>query len=203
MVIEIKVTPRRIERFFFVVLLMVFMTTTILYAYRLDKAQGAAGAAITGEVILETNVVAETVEEELFEVILEPEVEEEVKTIDLSGELSIDIGPLKYDFIESGIYKKAVIERLSFVVDNGLDEDLDMYVKVFAFDKNSPDSHKNYPKDTINFSVIASGSRMAKTYEIKNLNLYNTELAKTIKFEFYNEDDKLLKLLSKTLKLED
>jgi len=184
------------------------MSTTIYYSYKASEGEQAVEvvAEQTAESEQETEAPGPEVQEE-SESAEEPEppqpAEEGSETGELSGTVDVEIPPLRYEIVESGSFIKAEIQQVTLIVKNGLSREVSPTVKVFAFDSSSTESHKTYPKDTLILSTIASGGESVKSYDVKNINLYNFDLAKTIRFEFYDEEDTQLAVLSKTITIED
>jgi hypothetical protein len=213
--IVIKVSQRRIERLVFILLLLFFMSTTVYYSYKSDQTECVTDTTVSSELTNEstknitsttsirTNISSTTATKKTS-LTTKSNKTSTTKTTSTTGKVDITIGPLKYEKKTSGIYTKAVIERITFIIKNGLKDNLNMKVKIYLWDSSTPSDSavRTTPKDTITFPTIKPGSSLAKTYNVDNLNMYNFDLTKTIKLEFVNSNGTIIKTETKYLDIE-
>jgi len=209
MVVTIRVTPRTIERVVFLLIVFVFMSSTIYYSYTCDNCQETeeetAAAETTEETTEEETTTAETTTtEETAETETATTTQETETTGSTSyKDVEITIGPLRYRIKESNVYKKAVIENMAFVVKNKMSKDIEnMKIEVYFWDSSSSEGFKTHPKDTLTFPTIKAGTTSTKSFDVENINLYNFDLTKNFKFIFTEGND-TIKTVSKTLTIEE
>lgn len=212
MAITIRVTPRTIERIVMILLILVFMSSTIYYSYTCDKCTETAAEETTEETIEETaeeTTTEETTKTETTETTTEETKKDTTtqKTTTTGStsykDVEITIGPLRYRIKESGVYKKAVIETMAFIVKNKMAKDIkDMKIEIYFWDSSSSEGFKTHPKDTLTFGTIKTGTASTRSFDVKNINLYNFDLTKNFKFVFL-EGNETIKTVSKTLKIEE
>ncbi len=205
MAIEIELTPRKLERIVFMVIILIFMSTTIYYSYKYSQCSGGETDNITGDVIGLSEV--EEKEKTKVEEVIKTEPETKTETTakkDLSGNVDITIAvPISYTIKESAVYKKAVISSLSFIIYNGLDSNLQMKVKIYHSNSKTSEEYNGNPRTTLEFPAIGAGDHKTKTFfDISGLNLYNFELDQSLKFVFEDSDGNEIKTLTKILKIE-
>lgn len=226
MAIVVKVTPRKIERTIFVILILLFMSTTVYYAYKIDTLDCDPAVITSAEPMISAS--DETVEDtsETLETETSPaetpqdietqasdessddtsddssETPSDESTPNLSGQLQITLGPIKHEVRTSGVFEKAVVEQLTFIIRNGLAQDVTLKCNVYFWDSSSTDGFKEGIKDTIDIPTVNSGNILTRTFDVANINMYNLELTKTMKFEFVDvSTDEVLQTKVQTLDL--
>jgi len=216
MVVTIRVTPRTIERTVFLLIIFVFMSSTIYYSYTCDACQETGeetAAAETTEEAAEEETTAETTTTEETaetETTTEETTDTTTQETETTGSTSykdveITIAPFNYIIKEAGSYKKAEIDKMAFIIKNKMGSDLKgMEVKVYFWDSSSSEGFKTHPKITLSFSTIKAGTsstQMLDTTEM--IGVGNIHLTKTFKFEFVNATEGKIKTLTKTLTIEE
>lgn len=181
------------------------MSTTIYYSYKYSQLAGTQNnisGAVTGVEETENKETEEkaTVEEVTKE---EPKTEETPKKSELSGTIDITIADIRPQIKESAVYRKAVIDTLSFIVKNGASTDLNMKVKVYHSNSETSEEYNENPRVTLEFPTIPSGESRTKSFrDISGLNLYNLDLNQNLKFVFEDSDGSEIKTMTKVLKIE-
>jgi len=206
MVVTIRVTPRTIERTVFLLIIFVFMSSTIYYSYTCDACQETGEETAAAETTEEETTTAETTTtEETTETTTTTTQETETTGSTSYKDVEITIAPFNYIIKEAGSYKKAEIDKMAFIIKNKMGSDLKgMEVKVYFWDSSSSEGFKTHPKITLSFSTIKAGTsstQMLDTTEM--IGVGNIHLTKTFKFEFVNATEGKIKTLTKTLTIEE
>lgn len=208
MAITIRVTPRTIERFVFVIIILAFMSTTIYYSS--SSCDASTAESIEEETDAEETTENKTTKASTTKTNESSATEKTTTTKTPTGSTSykdveITISPLRYMIKEAGTYKKAVIDTMAFIIKNKMSKDLEgMKVEVYFWDSSSHESWRTNPKITLSFSTVKAGESSTQLLDTTEMiGIGNIDLTKTFKFIFLNETDGTIKTVSKTLKIEE
>ncbi len=212
MAVTIRVTPRTIERTVLILLILVFMSSTIYYSYTCDGNSESAATDEAKETASDEEVKEEAGATKTEETKTETKTEE-TKTEETTQktnstsykDVEITIADLKYRIKETSAYKKAVIDSMAFIIKNKMSIDLKgMKVKVYFWDSSSHESWQTNPKITLNFPTLKAGESSTHLLDTTDMiGIGNIDLTKTFKFEFVDSSDKAIKTTTTPLKIEE
>jgi hypothetical protein len=203
MAIEIELTPRKLERIVFIVIILIFMSTTIYYSYKYSQCTGNKTNNITGDaVVVEENTTVEEVTNTTEETDTGAQ-ETGTAEKEVSGNVEITLSPIRYQIKESASFRKAVIDTLSFIVYNDRSSELQMKVKVYHSNSKTSAEYNNNTRVTLEFPSIGAGEHKTKSFfNVQGLNLYDIDLDQNLKFVFEDNNGNEIETVTKVLKIE-
>ena len=176
MVIEIKITPRRIERTIFLLIIAFLLVALYYYGYDNTGLPSIVGDTETIELSEgeeETEQTTEETDETVSETVVEPEPEEIVATTSsgaTDGKITVSIGKISQD-LEG---EKRIIKNFQMSVTNGKEEHLSgLKVDIIEYDKDDigqayAKAFKPSNKD-ISIAPIPSGGTSSNVYLLSPL----------------------------------
>jgi len=196
MAIEIKITPRRIERVILLLIIFVLLGALYHYGYNSDCTPGLAleEATATNEVA-EVKETEATVEEEIVEKEPEPEIEPTTSSGNLNGKITMTVSSLDVDK-EGDLW---IIDDFDISVSNGKDETqnnivLNFYRPYTKDEKEFAGAFKPLNSNPITLPPIISGGTYTNSFRLSiPMKMYSNE-DHTVKFEILQGSKSLVKI---------